>query len=156
MLQITNLFGGTEALTQAKELARNSRSRQAVEQLIELYEALRAYGVEKYVSFDLGMLSKYNYYTGVIFKAYAYGVGDAIVKGGRYDTLLARFGKSAPAIGFVIVIDDLMSALTRQKVEVSVPQKAVILEYTNDTYRETLKKALEMRSNGIKTILRKV
>lgn len=156
LLQITNLFGGTEALTQAKELARNSRSRQAVEQLIELYEALRAYGVEKYVSFDLGMLSKYNYYTGVIFKAYAYGVGDAIVKGGRYDTLLARFGKSAPAIGFVIVIDDLMSALTRQKVEVSVPQKAVILEYTNDTYRETLKKALEMRSNGIKTILRKV
>ena len=38
------------------------------------------YGVEKYISFDLGMLSKYNYYTGVIFKAYAYGVGDAILK----------------------------------------------------------------------------
>lgn len=65
-----------------------------------LYEVLKAYGVSEYVSFDLGMLSKYRYYTGVIFKAYTYGVGDAIVKGGRYDRLLQQFGKEAPAIGF--------------------------------------------------------
>ena len=59
----------------------------------------------KYVSFDLGMLSKYHYYTGIIFKAYTYGIGDAIVKGGRYNHLLKHFGKDAPAIGFVIVIE---------------------------------------------------
>ena len=76
--------------------------------LKKLYEVLKAYGVEKYISFDLGMLSKYHYYTGVIFKAFSYGVGDAIVKGGRYDKLLGCFGKSAPAIGFAVVIDDLL------------------------------------------------
>ena len=54
-------------------------------------DRLKAYGVEKYISFDLGMLSKYHYYTGVIFKAFSYGVGDAIVKGGRYDKLLGCF-----------------------------------------------------------------
>jgi len=33
----------------------------------------------------------------VIFKGYTYGVGDAIVTGGRYDKLLSYFGKNAPA-----------------------------------------------------------
>ncbi|MFR3755581.1 MAG: ATP phosphoribosyltransferase regulatory subunit [Enterocloster sp.] len=32
----------------------------------------------------LGMLSRYHYYTGIIFKAYTYGTGDYIVTGGRY------------------------------------------------------------------------
>ena len=57
------------------------------------YEVLKKYGTEKYVSFDLGLLNQYNYYTGVIFKGYTYGVGDAIVTGGRYDKLLSYFGK---------------------------------------------------------------
>ena len=39
-------------------------------------------------------------------KVFAYGVGDVIIKGGRYDSLLSRFGKDAPAIGFVVIIDD--------------------------------------------------
>ena len=86
----------------------NERSLQAVERLEELYRVLCEYGVERYVSFDLGLLSKYHYYTGVIFKAYTYGVGDAVAKGGRYDNLLKYFGKEAPATGFVIVVDDLL------------------------------------------------
>ncbi len=80
----------------------NERSLQAVERLEELYEVLCQYGVEKYVSFDLGLLSKYNYYTGIVFKAYTYGVGDAVAKGGRYDSLLDYFGKEAAAVGFVL------------------------------------------------------
>ena len=75
----------------------------------------------EYISFDLGMLSKYQYYTGVVFKAYTYGIGDAVVKGGRYDNLLRKFGKNAAAIGFVIVIDDLLKALSRQKVNIDIP-----------------------------------
>ena len=61
------------------------------------------------------MLSKYRYYTGMIFKGYAVGNGDAIVKGGRYDNLLSQFGKAAPAVGFVVVIDDLLNALCKQE-----------------------------------------
>ena len=79
LLQVTDLFGAYEALEQAKLLVHNERSLNAVKRLEALYQVLCCYGAEKYVSFDLGMLSKYNYYTGVIFKAYTYGVGDAIV-----------------------------------------------------------------------------
>ena len=42
------------------------------------------------------MVSKYNYYTGVIFNAYTYQAGSAIAKGGRYDNLLEKFGPQSP------------------------------------------------------------
>lgn len=71
----------------------------------------------EYISFDLGMLSKYQYYTGVVFKAYTYGIGDAVVKGGRYDNLLRKFGKNAQLSVSVIVIDDLLEALSRPESE---------------------------------------
>lgn len=153
LLKVTDLFGSMDALAQAKSFVHNSCSLSAIERLERLYEALCLYGVEKYVSFDLGMLSRYNYYTGVIFKAYTYGVGDAIVTGGRYDTLLGRFGKEAPAIGFMIVIDDLMSALSRQNIRVHTPQRAELIEYTSEDYKEALTAAGKLRKEGKKVVL---
>lgn len=153
LLQVTDLFGTYEALEQAKLPIHNERSLNAVERLKALYQVLCYYGVEKYVSFDLGMLSKYHYYTGVIFKAYTYGVGDAIVKGGRYDTLLGRFGKEAPAIGFMVVVDDLMAALERQGIKVDLPPKAEIMEYSKDTYQEVLAKAKKLRQEGKRAVM---
>ena len=52
------------------------------------------------------MLSKIQYYTGIIFQAYTYGIGEPVVKGGRYNELLKHFGKPAASIGFVIVVDN--------------------------------------------------
>lgn len=121
---------------------------QAVERLEKVYEALCDYGVEKYVSFDLTMLSKYNYYTGIIFKGYTYGVGDAIVKGGRYDTLLNRFGKNAPAIGCMISVDDLLLAMERQNVIVVHPAAPMKLYYTKENFKEQLKTAKVLRAEG--------
>lgn len=148
LLKISDFFGAVEILNEAEEQVHNETSKQAVLHLKKLYEVLKAYGVEKYVSFDLGMLSKYHYYTGVIFKAFSYGVGDAIVKGGRYDKLLGYFGKSAPAIGFAVVIDDLLLSLERQNgtyQEKPVVQK---ITYTESNYTEKLKTAQALRSEG--------
>ena len=153
LLKVTDLFGTYEALEQAKAFVHNERSLGAIRRLEALYEVLCCYGVESYVSFDLGMLSKYRYYTGVIFKAYTYGVGDAIVKGGRYDTLLGRFGKEAPAIGFAVVIDDLMAALGRQNVEIPLLPGTETIEYTEESYKEMLEKAKSLRSEGKKAVL---
>lgn len=149
LLRITEMFGGIDFLAEAKALAGNKRSEQAIHRLEEVFEVLKLYGLENYVSFDLGMLSKYQYYTGIIFKAYTYGVGDAIVKGGRYDNLLSRFGKNAPAIGFVAVIDDLMEALNRQQIPVPVKKPPMQLFYTEDTFEETLTEAARLRNEGI-------
>src|SRR5699024_7841060 len=97
----------------------------------------------------LGMLSKYNYYTGVIFKAYTYGVGDAVVKGGRYDHLPGYFGKEAAAIGFVAVVDDLMEALNRQHLKPELKEEGVLIVYEKEAFAKALAQAKELRSQGI-------
>lgn len=117
ILGISELYGSYECLEKAIELSGNGRSRCAIERLMELYELLKEAGKDKYISFDLGMLSKYNYYTGNVFRGYTYGSGDAIFKGGRYDKLLDKFGKDAPAIGFSANVDQLVSVINRNKTD---------------------------------------
>ncbi len=153
LLQLADTVMGANDLEKARQLVDNERSLMAIERLEKLYSVLQKYGVEKYVSFDLGLLSRYNYYTGVIFKGYTYGVGDAIVTGGRYDRLLSYFGKNAPAIGFVIVVDDLMEALTRQNLKPEVKPQGTLLFYEKGAFDEALAKAKELRSNKIRTEL---
>lgn len=154
ILATSDYFGSVEVLEQAKNQDLNQRSLDAVLRLEKLYQVLCEYGVEKYVSFDLGMLSKYNYYTGVIFKIYTYGVGDAVAKGGRYDRLLGYFGKDAPAIGFVVVVDDLLLALQRQEGGIPVSEPEIqVLTYQKGNYEAVLSKAKELRKNKIRVSL---
>lgn len=155
LLKTADMFGSIDFLEDAASQVHNEKSIQAVKRLEKLYEVLKLYGCEEYVSFDLGMLSKHKYYTGVIFKVYTYGVGDAIVKGGRYDGLLEHFGKQAPAIGFVIVIDDLLEALSRQQIPLPLPEAKQKLFYNAENYAEMLQKACTMRSQGISVVLEK-
>ncbi len=150
---VADYFGTVEVLKEAEKFALNSRSRLAIDRLFKLYQVLCMYGVEKYVSFDLGMLSKYHYYTGVIFKVYTYGVGEPIVKGGRYDHLLGYFGKESPAIGFAVVIDDLMLALGRQKAGIKGADEIIYLTYNPDNYESRLSEAKGLRKNGRKVSL---
>ena len=152
-LKITELFGAAEVLEKAEALVSNARSLRVVERLKQVYELLRIYGAEQYISFDFGMLSKYHYYTGVTFRAYTYGVGDAIVKGGRYDNLLKTFGKDAPAVGFVVVLDDLMTAMASQKIILSAKEEHGILVYEKAAFERALLRAGELRKSGVCTEL---
>lgn len=152
LLKTSDYFGTVEVLELAKTPDLNERSLCAIVRLEKLYHVLCEYGVEKYISFDLGMLSKYNYYTGVIFKVYTYGVGDAIAKGGRYDRLLGYFGKNAPAIGFVVVIDDLLLALERQK-HMPDQEEICVVTYNEKNYESRLAKVKGLRQKGVKAAL---
>lgn len=148
MVQIEELFGSVEVLDKARALSQNPLCQKAIERLSGLYDVLCAYGVDRYVSFDLGMLNSYHYYTGIIFKVYTYGIGDAVVKGGRYDRLLPYFGKDSAAIGFVVVIDDLMQALSRQRIPVELSPKPTVLVYQAVHYPQALEAAAKLRQKG--------
>lgn len=148
-LKVADMTGNMTSLAEARALVRNPRSLEAVARLERLYELLELYGTAHFVAFDLGMLSKYHYYTGVIFKAYTYGIGDALVKGGRYDSLLRQFGKEAPAVGFVVVIDDLLEALSRQRVEPKLRPGREALYYTPQNFAEKLSQAKALRESGL-------
>ena len=155
--QLPYLFGDAEILKKAKKLTSNQRAIRAIHRLEEIYEILKCYGYENYVTFDLGMLSKYRYYTGIIFQAYTYGTGEPIVKGGRYDNLLEHFGKAAAASGFGISIDQLMLALSRKNIPVTVPEEEeIILSYTIENRRDAIVQAVNLRREGKRVILKKL
>lgn len=143
-----------EQLEQAKELAKAyPRILTALENLEELMDLLEAYDVMKYVSVDLGIVSSYQYYTGIIFAGYTFGSGEAIVKGGRYDKLLPYYGKQAASIGFAVVIDQLMAALSRQKIDISVEKNVELLVYAPTHRKEAIKRAMELRAKGVEVEL---
>lgn len=121
---------------------------EALERLELLLQVLSCYGVEKYVSLEPGMISTYHYYTGIIFAGYTFGSGEPIVKGGRYDRLLPYFGKNAPSIGFVVVVDQLMAALSRQKIEIPVQDSQTLIVYKESCQSEAIQKALSLREQG--------
>lgn len=74
-------------------------------------QALKARGLGDYFRFDLTIAREMHYYTGIVFEGYARGSGNAVIGGGRYDSLLERFGVLAPAAGFGIDIDSAVSAM---------------------------------------------
>ncbi len=140
-----DLFGGMEVLAQARNIAPNSKAIMALRRLEQIYDILKIYGAEKYISFDLSMSGTYGYYTGIIFRGYTFGTGDAIVKGGRYDHLLEKFGKESPSIGFALVIDELMKALTRQHVRITYSRKNTLILYDKGMERSAIELAKEFR-----------
>lgn len=112
ILQMPSLFGGEEVLQQAEKLPLSPRAKAAISNLREVYDMLEEY--HDYVSVDLAMVQSIDYYTGIIFKGFARGLGFEVCTGGRYDTLLERFGKCKPATGVAISLDLLTAALFRQ------------------------------------------
>ena len=152
--ELPQMFGSAEVLEKAKKLTTNPEALAAVKRLEEIYEILKVYGCEKYVAFDFGMLSKFRYYTGIIFQAYTYGTGEPLVKGGRYNELMKHFGKPASSIGFAIVVDNLMLALSRQKLTVPVDDKAVVITYGPEELKEAIREAMKLRKEGKNVALR--
>ncbi len=145
---LPQMYGSAEILEKASALAVNREGREAVERLAKLYEILKLYGLEKYISFDLGIVSKYKYYTGILFRAYTYGTGEPVVKGGRYDTLLGHFGKNAPSVGFAIVVDQLLMALNRQNIKIPTPMPALLLLYREEERAKAVAQAKTLREAG--------
>jgi ATP phosphoribosyltransferase len=59
---------------------------------------------------DLAGAPDARYYTGLTFAVDAVGGAGTVAAGGRYDSLLARFGVPAPALGFCIGLEALAAA----------------------------------------------
>ncbi|NPV53865.1 MAG: ATP phosphoribosyltransferase regulatory subunit [Firmicutes bacterium] len=85
---------------------------------------LESRGLGEFVDIDLGLVRDLDYYTGIIFEAYAYGVGRPVCGGGRYDHLLEKFGAGEPATGFAVDIEGLVSALAASPVTSPVASPA--------------------------------
>ena len=101
-------------LKKARELSDTPACQAAIDNLEEVYEALLAFGYGDYLSLDLGMLHKLNYYSGVIFRGISQEMGFPLLSGGRYDGLNGEFGTERPAVGFALGLKRVLIALERQ------------------------------------------
>ena len=149
LMALPKLSGSVNILKDVRQMTDNKEALEAIERLENIYKIVCAYGYVKYISFDLGMLTTYDYYTGVIFRAYTYGSGDAVVKGGRYDHLVGQFGKDAPAVGFALIIDQLLLALNRQNISLDIETPSYLIIYDVCDFSYAIKVAQELRSKEI-------
>ena len=145
---IPELYGDVSVLEKARSLTANRTAREACDRLLRIYEILQAYGCENYVTFDLGMLTAYRYYSGIIFQAYTYGTGDAIIKGGRYN-LVEHFGPKAAAVGFTTEVDALLMAIERQNIELPIADIKTMVLYPDYLETEAIRLAEDHRSRGM-------
>lgn len=151
--KLFSLLGSLDAsaaeLKAARKLAKDyPLIAEALDNLTALSDLLALYGITHYVSIELGIISTYQYYTGIIFAGYTFGSGEAIVKGGRYDKLLTYFGKDAASIGFTIVIDQLLAALSRQKIEIPLSNRGMLVVYTLPNQAAAIQMAKALRDDG--------
>jgi len=118
LARLPDLIGGPEVLDEALSLsARLSEGGQAVaalERLAEVYRLLQAYGVSERVILDLSEVRGMDYYTGITFRGVAPGLGWPVLSGGRYDELIAHFGRPLAAVGFGLGIERALLIKSQQ------------------------------------------
>ena len=146
-MELPKMVGTVDMLEKASTLTKNEKALKALKEMKELYEYLKAYDVQDYVIFDLGMVNSLNYYTGIIFRGYTYGTGYSIVDGGRYDNLVSQFGKNSPAVGFAIKIDEILAVL--ENVDEEETEVRGMVAYGNKGVTAAIKIADTYRKSGI-------
>ena len=152
---LTDLFGilcgfyrtSDELRGIAEKAAGYPALRSIIEYLINLQNKMLLYGFEDHIFYEPGMISDYQYYTGIIFSCYSYGCGQHIARGGRYDRLMEHFGKESPAIGFAVIVDELLDAVTRQGVDYDLNTNLTLYVYDEDHSEEAITTARKMRAN---------
>lgn len=114
MVNILSIRGTLKEVTErANKYFTNARMKKGIDQLNTISTLISKEDLDKYTLFDLSMVSKLDYYDGIMLKGYYKSLYKEILSGGRYDSLTESFGKRVPAIGFTIYFDALMEAINR-------------------------------------------
>jgi ATP phosphoribosyltransferase regulatory subunit len=142
------LHGKEELLEKAYAMINNEVSRAALDNLADIYQLLKSYGMEQYVNFDLGIIRDFDYYTGLVFEGYTPGLGFPICGGGRYDNMLHSFGADCPATGFALGIERILLALDRQEIAPECNRRDVYIGWNTGCLHKAIKEAVKLRQLG--------
>lgn len=129
ILDLPKLFGSKDILQKINSEDIGIVATKAIENIKAVLEILEDRNLAQYVSLDFGMVQSLNYYTGIVFRGYTYGVGFPILSGGRYDKLVAKFGRDCEATGFSLGVNMVMMALERQKKQFEQEPEGVFVTY---------------------------
>lgn len=152
---IPMMYGNPEyVIKQAETIILNENMKNVLQNLMDVYQVLQAYGMEEYIHFNLGLINNMNYYSGIIFQGFVDSVGKPIIMGGRYDHLSKQFNSSIPAVGFAIEVDLLIHAITQQGL-VKNPSSLVDINinYVDEKQAEALQTAYQLRDLGYQVLV---
>ena len=148
ILNIPRYFGSTDIIDELARKKVSGKALKALDYLKKILAILDDWGFGQHVSVDLGMVQSLNYYTGIVFRGFTYGVGYPVLSGGRYDNLIQRFGKDCPATGFSLGINMIMTALERQGKLPAPPQVGYHVIYHKDARKKAFSVLNELRQKG--------
>ncbi|WP_241158106.1 ATP phosphoribosyltransferase [Adlercreutzia sp. ZJ138] len=108
--ELPRIRGGREAISRVRDLVRPLGCEGGLVSLEGVLDALDAAGLADRVLVDFSVMSSFDYYTGIIFKAYAPVLGTPLGGGGRYDSTLGAYGESRPAAGFAFYLENALAS----------------------------------------------
>lgn len=149
ILNLPGYFGSTEIIDELARKNVSGKALRALDYLKKVLTILEDWGLGEYVSIDLGMVQRLNYYTGIVFRGFTYGVGYPVLSGGRYDSLVRMFGRDCPATGFSLGINMVMTALERQNRLKNLPRAGYYVIYDKNARKKAFSVLNELRSNGV-------
>ncbi len=148
------LRGRLDILEDAQKIVNNEDSKEAIKNLRKIYNYLESYGFADYITFDLGLIRGFDYYTGLVFEGFTEKLGYTICGGGRYDNLLKKYsGRKIPAIGFAIGIERVRLALKRQGYDNKQGNIDELIIANEGTEILALSLAKKLRAKGLIVVL---
>ncbi|MDD2855011.1 MAG: ATP phosphoribosyltransferase regulatory subunit [Desulfuromonadaceae bacterium] len=148
---LPRLFGGREVLEAAGNIASNSHSLTALDNLQQVFKILDIHGVVDFISLDLGETRGLDYHSGITFEGFVSGFGEPVCSGGRYDNLTGRYGFHAPATGFTFNLINLLQTVERKPELHGCTKTDFLLFNTSDDKRNVLQIARQPRLMGYTT-----
>ena len=149
LLALPRLYGGRGILDEAARLPFPPASRAALANLAEVITVLENYGLAEHVMLDLAEAHAFEYCTGVVFGAFARGLGYQLSNGGRYDDLIGQFGYPCPATGFSFDLERIMAALEAARALPAVSGPDVLLIDFSPDKRDAHRLARLLRERGV-------
>ena len=127
---LARIRGGREAIDQVRALVAPLGCEDGLDDFACTYDALAEAGLAERILVDFSVMSSFDYYTGIVFEAYAPQVGTPLGSGGRYDNMIGAYGTPRPAAGFAFFLEQALAAASvptadgpsEQPLRVAVPK----------------------------------
>ena len=107
---LPRIRGGRAAIDEVRALVAPLGCEDGLDAFARTYDLLEEAGLGERILVDFSVMSSFDYYTGIVFEAYAPELGTPLGSGGRYDNMIAAYGESRPAAGFAFFLEQAMAA----------------------------------------------
>ena len=146
LIKLTTLYGTlNQNILIVKSIAQGERMKRGINELEQINKLINAYGLGDRVHLDFSIRGGNDYYSGLVFRGFLEGISDAVLFGGRYDTLIKRMNKTGGGIGFAVYLDTL------NKIKSAKADEKILLLYDDTVSPEQVIRSVSiLKQDGIK------